>query len=255
MSRSGLDNNRTRGMVLETAILNVPEILAISANFVWGIGGPYAVVLDPASTNRNVTLYTPTVTALMHEHELFNISAGTGNLVVKDPTGATTLATLRPGERAIVRYVNSTVGWLVFKGISGSQAATTAAKSTLSLYTTLAGLVNTNVLAVNVPFAFALLAMRFRPRTPATTAAKLATLTAGIASTGTGALTPVTGGVLALTSANMTPTDTPVASTAITALNTGPAGSAIGATVSSVTAFVEGDGYLEFDVTNTDLVA
>ena len=40
---------------------------------------------------------------------------------------------------------------------------------------------------------------------------------------------------------------------AITALNVGTAGQTVEAAVSSVTAFVEGDGHVEFGITNNDL--
>lgn len=247
MGRSNNANARERGMIAETALLCIGEILAISANFTMVVGGPLAVALDPANTNRNVTLYTPTIPQLMHEHELFNISTGTGNLVVKEPTGVTTIGTIGPGERAVLRWVNSVLGWFCYTGRSDAAAQSNAAKSVVPLYSTLASLANTNVLAWKAPFAGTLNLFGFRTKAPATTAAKLATLTARIAGT------PVTGRVLSLTSANMTPTNTRVDSTAITALNTFTAGQTVEAIVSSVTAFVEGDGYLELDVTNTDL--
>lgn len=246
-THSGSDNERVRGQVLESAVRSVPEILAIAANFTLASGLPFAVALDPANTSRNVTLYTPAVPALMYEHELYNISTGTGNLVVKEPTGATTIGTVGPGERAILRWVNSTLGWFVYTGRSDSAAQSNAAKSTVSLYSTLASLANTNVLAWKAPFAGTLNLIGFRTKAPATTGAKAATIQARIAGVAT------TGGALALTSANMTPTNTRVDSSAITALNTFTAGQTIEGLVSGVTAFVEGDGYLEFDVTNTDL--
>lgn len=253
--RGNMDNNRVRGLILESVKLYLVEQLAIAANVTLVAGMPYLLAFDPASTDRNVTLYTPSVTALATEHEIVNYSTGTGNLLIKSPAAAA-IGSIPPGARAIVRYFNG--AWSVFMQVSqgtGGQFNTVGAKQTLSLYTTLAGLVNTNILAVNVPFAFTLTAVRLRPRTPATTAAKLATLTAGIAATGTGALTPCTGGVISATSANMTPTNTPLAGTAVTALNTGVAGACVGVTVSAVTAFVEGDAYLEMDVLNTSIAA
>jgi hypothetical protein len=69
---------------------------------------------------------------------------------------------------------------------------------------------------------------------PVTTAAKLATFAPSIAGT------PVTGGLLALTSANCTPVGAAVAGSAITALNTFSAAQEITIVASSVTAFVEG---------------
>lgn len=97
-----------------------------------------------------------------------------------------------------------------------------------------------------VPFAFKLNSVLFRTAAPASTASKLATLTAAIATVS------VTGGVMALTTANQNTIGGTVAGSAITALNTGAAGATIGVTASAVTAFVEGDGWVEFNVTNLD---
>lgn len=102
------------------------------------------------------------------------------------------------------------------------------------------------VFAVNVPFNFTLNSTLFRTFAPATTAAKAATLTPII-----GAV-PVTGGVMALTSANQNAINNTVAGTAITAGATGTANSILGVTASAVTAFIEGSGQVEFSVTNND---
>lgn len=69
---------------------------------------------------------------------------------------------------------------------------------------------------------------------PATTAAKLSTLNLEIGTT------DLTGGSLALTSANMTPLGAVVAATAITAANTFSASDTISIEAASTTAFVEG---------------
>ena len=89
---------------------------------------------------------------------------------------------------------------------------------------------------INHPFR--ILDIRAVVTTPATTAAKAATLTAEIAGTA------VPGAVLALTSANMTPQGAVVTATSTTQLNggaqDGAAGSNISITGSAVTAFLEG---------------
>lgn len=255
MGRTDLESNRIRNPLFESAKLYAIEKLAISAAQTLVAGMPYLLAYDPASTNRNITMYTPGVTALAYEHEIVNYSTGTGVLVILSPAAAE-IGRVPPGARAIVRWFNS--AWHVYTQVSqgtGGQFNTNGAKQTIALYTTLAGLVNTNVMAVAIPFDFTLTEVRFVPRTPATTAAKAATLTAGISAAAGGALTAVTGGVISLTSANMTPTNTPVAGTAITAANTGVAGARAGVTVSAVTAFLEGDGYLEMDVLNMDIAA
>lgn len=95
---------------------------------------------------------------------------------------------------------------------------------------------NGKILAIN---AFAL--------KPATTASKAATLTPKINSTN------VTGGALALTSANMTPAGAKVAGSAITALNVFTNTDTIGVVASGLTAFVEGVVLVVLDIENTDL--
>lgn len=255
MGRSNIENARMRGVVLETVKLYTVDQLAIAANQTLVAGMPYILAFDPGSTGRTITMYTPAVTSLAVEHEIVNYSTGTGVLTINSPAAAA-IGSIPPGGRAIVRWLGS--AWSVFAQVSqgtGGQFNTNGAKQTIALYSTLAGLVNTNVMAVAIPFNFTLTAVRFVPRTPATTGAKAATLTAGTSAAAGGALTPVTGGVISLTSANMTPTNTPQAGTAITALNTGVAGARAGVTVSGVTAFVEGDGYLEMDVLNRDIAA
>lgn len=82
---------------------------------------------------------------------------------------------------------------------------------------------------------------------PATTAAKAATVGLKIGSTA------VTGGVLSLTSANMTPKGVVVAATAITAANTGTSTDTLSIVGSAVTAFVEGNGSIVLTIQNTDV--
>jgi hypothetical protein len=95
---------------------------------------------------------------------------------------------------------------------------------------------------IGMPAAFQVLSALFRTAKPASTAAKLATLTVGISGVA------VTGGVMALTTANQNTIGGTVAASAITALNLGAAGSTLEVTASAVTAFVEGDGWVEFTV-------
>lgn len=105
---------------------------------------------------------------------------------------------------------------------------------------TFVSLVNAQVRKILVPYAFVVTAAQVRVGSPPTTAAKAATLTVQINGTA------VTGGVIALTSANTATSGAAVASTAITANNgTQTAGLTVEVAVSSVTAFVEGDGYVE----------
>lgn len=108
-------------------------------------------------------------------------------------------------------------------------------------------LASTTTLNIDAPFDGKITAINFRVIKPATASGKAATLTAQVAGTN------VTGGVVALTSANCTPAGAQVAGTAITGLNTFTSGQAIGVNVTSVTAFTEGDGVIELLVTNNDV--
>lgn len=103
----------------------------------------------------------------------------------------------------------------------------------------LADFANAGIFKLAIPYNFTLVSVGLRIGKPATTAAKLATLTAQISGVA------CTGGVISATSANCTPAGALVAGTAITALNTGVAGATIEINPSAVTAFVEGDGWIE----------
>lgn len=94
------------------------------------------------------------------------------------------------------------------------------------------------VLTWTPAFAGKILSDFFQVTEPATTAAKAATFSLFI----NGA--PVTGGVIALTSANATPLGAVVNGSAITAANTFDANDVITAVVSALTPFVEGEGIL-----------
>lgn len=110
----------------------------------------------------------------------------------------------------------------------------------------LAGLINAQVRKVALPFNFVVQSALCRADNPPTTAAKLATLTLQINGVA------MTGGVMALTTANMTPAGTAVAATAITGANGSTAvGQTLEIAVSGVTAFVEGDAHVEVTVLPT----
>lgn len=80
-----------------------------------------------------------------------------------------------------------------------------------------------------------------------TTGSKAASLNVEIGSTN------VTGGVVALTSANCTPLGAKVAGSAVTAANTGTATDTISIEAASVTAFVEGEIILLIGIQNTEI--
>lgn len=238
--RTTLDDNVARGLSIATALRYGVSLLAITADQTLADGMPMALGFDPTNTGRNINLYTPAVAnnGVVY-HKLFHYGTGTGQLTIKSP-GAVTLGVMDPGSSADIFYVNG--AWMVFIDL-GALGTNNSNKVIIPLFTKLIDLVNTQIIAVTVPWNFTLTSLGFRVRTPATTAAKLATLTAQVNGVA------VTGGVLSLTSANTTPTNTLVASTAITAGNTGTAGQNVGALISAVTAFAEGDGYIEFGLT------
>lgn len=93
-----------------------------------------------------------------------------------------------------------------------------------------------------MPFAGKITAVDAYVKIVVTTASDLATLAIDIGATG------VTGGAVALTSANCTPLGVKVAGTAVTALNTFAAGAVISVVATSVTAFAEGEVLLAITI-------
>lgn len=243
--RSNLDNNRARGLVIES-MLKVRSIFAISANQVLVAGMPMVLAYDPANTTRTITMEAITAASEGLEKEIWNLSTGTGSLTILNPSAAT-IATVPPGGKALLRVMNQ--AWVAFVELSGVAAQTVGARSVLSFYTTHAFLGNGTIIGAAIPFDFTVISTTMRVKNAVTTAAKAATLTTRINGVA------CTGGVLSLTSANQTPNGNAVAATAITALNTGTAGQVLDTLTSGVTAFVEGEGYLEFVVQNRNLAA
>lgn len=115
-------------------------------------------------------------------------------------------------------------------------------------YTPLADIADGDLLTSFVPgFAGTLVAFDAWVQKAATTAAKASTLNLEIDTTN------VTGGSLALTSANCTPKGVKVAGTAITAANTFTSTQAISIEAASTTAFVEGAIWMDITYTRTTL--
>jgi hypothetical protein len=162
---------------------------------------------------------------------------GTMTAIVTSAKGVSPVVVAVAGQQALTDNTG---------GTPASPLAANACKQTVILPLQLADIAAGDF-KVNVPFAFTLLAANFRTGKPATTAAKAATLTPDINGVA------VTGGVIGLTSANQNTIGGAVAGSAVTAGNTGTAGQALGVTASAVTAFVEGDGWVEFTVLNNDL--
>ena len=108
---------------------------------------------------------------------------------------------------------------------------------------TMASLANSTVYKVAIPYAFTVSSVLMRVDVPVTTGSKAATLTAQISGTA------ITGGVIS--AAGTYATGATQAGTAITALNVGAAAATLEIAVSSVTAFTEGTGHIEFTIVNT----
>lgn len=119
--------------------------------------------------------------------------------------------------------------------------------NTITIPVSLATITAADVLTAYTPgYKFKLLSISYAAKVPVTTGSKLATLSLKIGSTA------VTGGAVALTSANCTPLGKVTDGTSITAANTGANNSTISVVAASVTAFAEGDGYLFLRVQNMD---
>src|SRR3990172_749920 len=120
-----------------------------------------------------------------------------------------------------------------------------------SFHVNLANVTAAAMLSSFVPgYKFAIKSVRFAVETAVTTAAKAATLTPTISGA------TVTGGVLALTSANCTPKGVIVSGTSVTGANRDNEGSetdSVTVTASSVTAFVEGQGELVVTLLNREV--
>jgi hypothetical protein len=99
---------------------------------------------------------------------------------------------------------------------------------------------------VVIPHAFRVLRFDASVKVPVTTAGRSATLNLEIGTT------DVTGGVLALTSANCTPLGAKIVGSSITAGSTGSANALLSVEASGVTAFAEGQVILEIWIQNID---
>ena len=107
-----------------------------------------------------------------------------------------------------------------------------------------------DVLTTYTPgFPGKILSLDFHVHDPVTTAAKLVSLNAEIGTTN------LTGGVVALTSANCTPTGAEVNGSAVTDNNVFSKTDTISIEAASVTAFAEGSGWLIIGLQNTDTLA
>lgn len=133
-------------------------------------------------------------------------------------------------------------------GTKSDTIAASLVKNTIILGPfSMALLVNSQIWEQAIPYAFTVNSILFRDDIAITTGAKAATFTTRINAVNT------TGGVVAI--AGTYATGATQAGTAISGTNTGTAGQTLEAIVSGVTAFTEGYGHLEINISNLDLAA
>lgn len=133
-------------------------------------------------------------------------------------------------------------------GTASQTLAATAGVSQIVIPITNAKIADGDLVTTYTPgYKFKILAFDYITGDPVTTAAKASTINLEIGTTN------VTGGVISLASASMTPIGAEVAGTAITAANTGSASDTISIEASSTTTFVEGDGMFVITIQNMDV--
>lgn len=140
--------------------------------------------------------------------------------------------------------------WVEGNKVVGERASAFAAglaSKTVAFFVNLAEIASGDVITNYVPgYAFKIQKVDFRVAKPATTAAKAATINFEINTT------DLTGGLIALTSAACTPAGAAVAGSAVTANNSGTSSDSFSIEASSVTAFVEGSGWIIVEIQNVD---
>jgi hypothetical protein len=132
-------------------------------------------------------------------------------------------------------------------GAAGNTVAAGAGCSTIVFPIALAGVTNGDVLTTYTPgYKFKILTVDFAVTTVVSTPAKATTLNIEIDTTN------LSGGVVALTSANCTPLGAVIAGTAVTGNNTGSASATLSIEASATTQFAEGQGVLLVKIQNMD---
>jgi hypothetical protein len=154
-----------------------------------------------------------------------------------------------PAEYASVNNINS--GTALTDSTGGTAGNTLAAgvgEYVLAIHVTLAQITGAGDVLTAHPLGhkFKINSMDAVVDKVVTTGSKLASLNLEIGTT------DLTGGVVALTSANCTPLGARVAGSAVTAANTGSATDTISVEAASVTAFAEGEVILLISITNMD---
>lgn len=162
---------------------------------------------------------------------------------VTDNTGGSVAdAILADGETQAAAFTDNTTG------TTTTTLAAGAGIYNLAFDLPLAGITDADILTSFLPgHKFKILAFDFYTTVAVTTGAKASTINLEI-----GAV-DVTGGVIALTSANCTPKGVKVAGTSVTAANTGSATDVISMEATLTTAFVEGEGHFVIRIQNMDI--
>jgi hypothetical protein len=132
-------------------------------------------------------------------------------------------------------------------GTASDTLTSTVGIQTLAFYVTLANIAANGLVGAFTPgYAFKVLKVDFAVEKAVTTASKLATITPKISGTS------VSGGILSLTSATLTPVGTVLAGSTVSSPNTGTAGQTLAFGASAVTTFVEGTGWIIVQIQNLD---
>lgn len=189
-----------------------------------------------------VNTYAVKHTAITIESQL-NLASGARIAAAGTEAGPYVQTAYSTAVRTTTAPVTDSTG-----GAAQSAAAAGVGISTIALPINLASITGAgDVLTTYTPgYKFKLLSADFAVTVPVTTGSKAATLNLEIGTTN------VTGGEVALTSANCTPLGVVVAGSAITAANTGASNATISVEAASVTAFVEGEGVLYIRIQNMD---
>lgn len=173
---------------------------------------------------HSLAIYGGTVTA--GQNLMANSS---GQLITHTGTNAVIAVAIESGVSGDIKTIS-----LVTR--TGAGLSTTY--SIMTIPVTNANIADGDFLTTFTPgFAGSILSIAYCVGTPVTTASKLSTINLEIGTT------DVTGGVISLTSAAMTPLGAVIAGTAITANNTFTDSDTISIEASSTTTFTEGDGY------------
>lgn len=106
MARANIEGARLRKTVQEDAEGNLMQIMTTGAGpITLTANSPPVLSFDPATSAVNVVMYTPVPASVSPMHFIINRAAATGTLVMKQPDGSTTFATIATaGKIGIVMW-------------------------------------------------------------------------------------------------------------------------------------------------------